>query len=192
MKYENGQGQEIMKINEENKKRSYKMLLFCFKTGLSIEYDEDNNTFQFHQLHVCDYIAPFNEYAYTCINNIILFFGGLNGNNVHSKSVHKYSIRGNKWMTFQNTLPSKLHHFAAILNEEDNDIHLIGGVDYKKTILSTHMKTKVSLWYPSHLSRNEIKFIIQYWIRTLQIKFGWIYDFDNIIMKYSRMQEIDK
>ncbi|ETO33895.1 hypothetical protein RFI_03201 [Reticulomyxa filosa] len=45
----NGQGQEIMKTNRQN----YQMLLFCEKTGLSIEYNEDNNSFQFHELPVC-------------------------------------------------------------------------------------------------------------------------------------------
>ncbi|ETO32131.1 hypothetical protein RFI_04984 [Reticulomyxa filosa] len=40
----NGQGQEIIKTDQQN----YQMLLFCEKTGLPIEYDEDNNTFQFH------------------------------------------------------------------------------------------------------------------------------------------------
>ncbi|ETN98882.1 hypothetical protein RFI_38605, partial [Reticulomyxa filosa] len=46
-KSENGQGQEMMK-NRQN----YQMLLFRYNTGLSIEYDEDNNTFQFYQLPV--------------------------------------------------------------------------------------------------------------------------------------------
>ncbi|ETO34208.1 hypothetical protein RFI_02885 [Reticulomyxa filosa] len=55
-----GNGQKNKKINE--------MLLFCQKTGLSIEYDEDNNTFQFHKLPVCDDIALFFKYAYVCIN----------------------------------------------------------------------------------------------------------------------------
>ncbi|ETO02477.1 hypothetical protein RFI_34953 [Reticulomyxa filosa] len=59
-KSENRQEQEMMKTNKQN----YQMLLFCFKTGLSIEYDEDNNNFQFHKLHVCDYITPFCAYAY--------------------------------------------------------------------------------------------------------------------------------
>ncbi|ETO34790.1 hypothetical protein RFI_02295 [Reticulomyxa filosa] len=140
--------QEMMKTNKEKHKQKYQMLLFCKDKGLSIEYDEDNNTLQFHQLPVCDEIAPFKYYAYVCINDVILFFGGFcyKNNNVVSKSVHKYSIRENKWMTFENTLPSPLYYCVAIFTEEDSHIHIIGGLDDKKTKLSTHMKTKLRIW----------------------------------------------
>ncbi|ETO32807.1 hypothetical protein RFI_04309 [Reticulomyxa filosa] len=140
---ENGQGQEMMKTN----KQTYQMLLFYKKIGLSIEYDEDNNTFQFHQLLVCDDIAQFYYYAYVRINDVIFFFGGWNGmygtNANVSKSVHKYSIRENKWTTFQNMLPSPLYDCIAILSEEDNHIHIIGGQNYKHESVPTHMKIKV-------------------------------------------------
>ncbi|ETO04849.1 hypothetical protein RFI_32550, partial [Reticulomyxa filosa] len=82
---ENGKGQEMIKTNKQN----YRMLLFCKYTGLSIEYDEDNNIFQFHQLPVCKDIAPFNKYAYICINDAILFLGGhyyKDNNSIFSKS----------------------------------------------------------------------------------------------------------
>ncbi|ETO32146.1 hypothetical protein RFI_04972 [Reticulomyxa filosa] len=183
---ENGQGQEIMmKTNKQN----YQMLLFYKKTGLLIEYDEDNNTFQFFKLPVCEDIEQFYKYAYVCINNVILLLGGSNYNNsVVSKSVHKYSIRENKWMTFKNILPSSLFDCVAVLSEEDNNIHIIGGEDDKRIALSVHTKTKLRVWDFSYLSKNEIKFIIQHWIRGLKIKIGWIYDFDKIIMKYSRMK----
>ncbi|ETO17185.1 hypothetical protein RFI_20145 [Reticulomyxa filosa] len=148
------------------------MLLSCKDTVLSIEYDEDNNNFQFYQLPVCDDIASFNCCAYVYINDAILFFGGWNGTDVCSKLVYKYSIRESKWMIFKNTLPSALYHRFAILNEEDNIIHIIGGQDDKYTI-----------------SQNEIKFINQYWIRTLKIKLGWIDDFDQIIIKYIRQNK---
>ncbi|ETO12333.1 hypothetical protein RFI_25042 [Reticulomyxa filosa] len=64
----NGQVQEMMKTNEKNK-QNYQMLLFCLNTGLSIEYDEDNNTFQLH-LPVCESIVPFDQYAYVCVSMI--------------------------------------------------------------------------------------------------------------------------
>ncbi|ETO11774.1 hypothetical protein RFI_25602, partial [Reticulomyxa filosa] len=120
-------------------------------TGLSIEYDEDNNTFRFHQLPVCDDIAPFYQYAYVCINDIILFFSGWNINNAVSKSVYKYSIRENKWTTFENTLLSPLKDYVAILSEEDNHIHIIAGLEDENKAVSTHMKTKVRVWDPSQL-----------------------------------------
>ncbi|ETO35253.1 hypothetical protein RFI_01809 [Reticulomyxa filosa] len=174
---------------KEKKEKNHEIILFCFNSGLSIEYDEDNNTFQFHQLSVCEDIAPFNGYAYVCINSTILFFGGYCfKDGVFSKSVYKYSIQENKWMTFPNMLPSLLESCIAILNEENFDIHIIGGKNDKDITLSTHMKTKVRLWDPSQLSKNEMKRIIQYWIRTLKIKLGWIADFDQIIFKYSKMK----
>ncbi|ETO02096.1 hypothetical protein RFI_35340, partial [Reticulomyxa filosa] len=148
-KSENVQVQEMMKTNQKNK-QNYQMLLFCKKTGLSIEYDGDNNTFQFQKLPVCSDISLFDSYAYVRINDIILFFGGYSSN-VISKSVRKYSIRENKWMTFRNTLPSPLYKCVAILSEEDNDIYIIGGVDDEDTKVLTHMKTKVRAWDPSQL-----------------------------------------
>ncbi|ETO29728.1 hypothetical protein RFI_07395 [Reticulomyxa filosa] len=69
---ETGQGQGMTKTN----KKIHEMLLFCEKKGLSIECDEDNNTFQFRQLPLCNNTAPFKYYAYVCINDLILFFGG--------------------------------------------------------------------------------------------------------------------
>ncbi|ETO35156.1 hypothetical protein RFI_01920 [Reticulomyxa filosa] len=108
-KLENGQGQEMMKTNKQNNQ----MLLFCKHTGLSIEYDEDNNTFQFYQLPVCDDIAPFYAYAYVCINDIIIFFGG-NGwiGSVFSKSVHKYSIREKNGRHLKTPYPA---HYLIVL-----------------------------------------------------------------------------
>ncbi|ETO06102.1 hypothetical protein RFI_31295 [Reticulomyxa filosa] len=90
---ENGQVQEMMKTNKQN----YQMLLFYKKTGLSIEYDEDNNTFQFHQLPVCKNIAT-------------LLFN-----------------REKKWITFKNVLPVPLYHCSGILNKDNNYIYIIGG-----------------------------------------------------------------
>ncbi|ETO02403.1 hypothetical protein RFI_35033, partial [Reticulomyxa filosa] len=96
-------------------------------------------------------IAPFNAYAYVCINDTILFFGGC-GSGI-SKLVHKYSIRENKWMTFQNTLPSPLYDCVAILSEDSTHVHIIGGKDDNYKLLSTHLKIKVSEW----LTEEEMK-----------------------------------
>ncbi|ETN98837.1 hypothetical protein RFI_38651, partial [Reticulomyxa filosa] len=181
-KSENEQVQEMMKTNKKYK-QNYQMLLFYREIGLSIEYDEDNNTFQFHQLPVYHDIVSLFRYAYVCIDDIILFFGGLNiYNNTVSRSVHKYSIREDKWMTFQNTLPSPSFDCVAILSEEDSHIYVIGGRDNEKTAI----KTNVRIWDPSYLSKKEIKFVIKYWIQTLKIKLVWIDDFDKIIIKYCR------
>ncbi|ETO15444.1 hypothetical protein RFI_21920 [Reticulomyxa filosa] len=187
--------QEIMKTNEAKNKskqnKNYQMMLFHWKTGLSIEYDEDNNTFQFHQLPVCNDIASFKYYAYACTNDAILFFGGWNGSFDEgiSKLVHKYLIQENMWITFKHTLPIALYDCFAVLNEDNNHIHIIGGSNDKHNIISTHMKTKASRWRDaSHLSNNEIKLIIQYWNRILKIKLGWIDELDKIVIKYDRMK----
>ncbi|ETO05497.1 WD repeat-containing protein, partial [Reticulomyxa filosa] len=173
--------------NGQKNKNKNEMLLFCQKTGLSIEYDEDNNTFQFHKLTVCDNIALFFKYAYVCINDVILFFGGdcwKGGEYIVSKLVHKYSIQENEWTTFENTLPSPLCHCVAILSEDNNHIHIIGGKNDKDNTVLTHMKTKVCVWDASQLSTSEMKFITQYWIRILKIKLGWINDFNKIVINY--------
>ncbi|ETO32017.1 hypothetical protein RFI_05099 [Reticulomyxa filosa] len=89
-KSENGQVQEMMKTNQKNQ-QNYQMMLFCFKTGLSIEYNEDTKTFLFQEITVCDDIASLFTYAYVYVNDIILFFGGYSST-VVSNSVQKYSI----------------------------------------------------------------------------------------------------
>ncbi|ETN98666.1 hypothetical protein RFI_38826, partial [Reticulomyxa filosa] len=151
-KSENGQVQEMMKINQKYK-QNYQMLLFCNKTRLLIEYNENNNTFQFQKLPVCHDMKPLFKCAYVYINNVILFFGGWNINNVVSKSVHKYSIQEKKWMTFQKPLPSPLRDCVAILSEDNTYVHIIGGVNDGYKSMSTHMKTEVREW----LSEEEMK-----------------------------------
>ncbi|ETO00431.1 hypothetical protein RFI_37011 [Reticulomyxa filosa] len=138
-------GQEIRKTNEEKNKNNNEMLLFCWKTGLSIKYDEDNNNFQFRQLLVCDDIAPFNDYAYVYINDVILIFGGWNYSNT-SKLVHKYSIQENTWTTFEYISPFPLRNCSGILNKDNTHIHIIGGINDKNMSLPTHIKTKVAIW----------------------------------------------
>ncbi|ETN98889.1 hypothetical protein RFI_38598 [Reticulomyxa filosa] len=140
------------------------MLLFCLKIGLSIEYDENNNTFQFHQLPVCDDIASLYAYTYVYINGIILFFGGWNGNILEivvSRSVHKYSIRENKWLTFENTLSSPLYNCVAVLSEESMYVHIAGGVDGEYNSMSAHMKKKVSEWLSKEEMKKEIELKVE-------------------------------
>ncbi|ETO25824.1 hypothetical protein RFI_11315 [Reticulomyxa filosa] len=59
----NGQGQEIIKTNKQNDQ----MLLFYLKTGLSIEYNEDKNNFNFiNYLFVI--ILHHSVHMHTCIS----------------------------------------------------------------------------------------------------------------------------
>ncbi|ETO04600.1 hypothetical protein RFI_32796, partial [Reticulomyxa filosa] len=148
-KPENGQVQEMVKTNQKNK-QNCEMLLFCKKTGLSIEYDEDKNKFQFHKLLVSKDIELFFAYAYVCINDVILFFGGQNGkfgpNKMVSKSVHKYFIRENKWMMCESTLPSLLYSSVGILSEDNTYIHIVGGFNEHGFFSPRHIKTHLSEW----------------------------------------------
>ncbi|ETO27844.1 hypothetical protein RFI_09286 [Reticulomyxa filosa] len=149
---------QIIKKNKIKKKKN-EMLLFKHRTGLLIKYDEIDNTFQFHKLPVCKGIAPSNEYAYVCINDVILFFGP----NALKKS-YKYAIQNKKWIKFKYTLPIPLYDCFGISNEHDTYIHIIGG---------SNRKDKPT---------NEIQLVIQYWIRISKIKLGWIHDFNKIII----------
>ncbi|ETO31627.1 hypothetical protein RFI_05492, partial [Reticulomyxa filosa] len=133
-------GQEMTETNEEKEKKSKKrheMLLFKYNTGLSIEYDEDNNNFQFHKLPVCNDIAPFKCYAYVCIDDVILLFGGWNGK-LGSDAI--YSIRENKWTVFQNILSSSLCGCVGILSEDNMYVHIIGGGNKDRIAVSKHLK----------------------------------------------------
>ncbi|ETO31652.1 hypothetical protein RFI_05468 [Reticulomyxa filosa] len=122
------------------------MLLFCKNTGLSIEYDEEKNAFEFHRLRVCTTIRQCVSYGYACVKNCIFFFGGEysdEGNN--SREVHRYSITENAWMKFEQNLPISLSGCVGILTESKKCVHIIGGYDGDKEV-PTHMKTRVKKW----------------------------------------------
>ncbi|ETO18654.1 hypothetical protein RFI_18608, partial [Reticulomyxa filosa] len=128
------------------KKRGTEMVLFCENRGLSIEYDEDNNTFRFRKLPVCDSISPLNKCAYVRIHDVILFFGGDSHRNGTSKAVHKYSIKDSKWITFPHSLPTPLYGCVAVLSEDDACVHILGGKNRQMEEVSTHTKANVHYW----------------------------------------------
>ncbi|ETO05683.1 hypothetical protein RFI_31715, partial [Reticulomyxa filosa] len=132
------------KIRKNNKNKIYEMILFC-KEALSIGYDEDNNILQYHRLRFYNGIAPFYRCAFVCIDDVILFFGGLSNKKYNvSKAVHKYLIQENAWIKYDElNLPIRLYNCFAVLSEDKKHIHLIGGSDYKGTTVPRHMKTKV-------------------------------------------------
>ncbi|ETO04104.1 hypothetical protein RFI_33298 [Reticulomyxa filosa] len=122
------------------------MLLFSRNAGLSITYDETSNNFHFQNIRVCTSIRPLFSYACVCVNDCILFFGGDDNFEIRaSKDVHKYSIKENRWMKFEQTLPFGLSSFVAILDETNTYVYIIGGFDGKKAI-STHIRVKVEKW----------------------------------------------
>ncbi|ETO27444.1 hypothetical protein RFI_09686 [Reticulomyxa filosa] len=123
------------------------MLLFCKKTGLSIEYNEDTNAFQFHHLSVCNHIANLGDYAYVRINdNDVLFFGGeITMGWGRTNEVHRYSIGENKWIAFRYIMPVQLSSCTAVLAEDSTCVHIIGGHDGQRS-LDIHMQTHINEW----------------------------------------------
>ncbi|ETO23286.1 tetratricopeptide TPR_2 [Reticulomyxa filosa] len=121
------------------------MLLFYKKTGLSIVYSEENNDFTFDSLHICEDISSLKRYAYLCVNDIILCFGGRSNRSV-SKQICKYSILEDKWTKLQYMLPMPLCDCNAIFDKRSNCVHIIGGKDNKKDNLAVNMKTALKMW----------------------------------------------
>ncbi|ETN98787.1 hypothetical protein RFI_38700, partial [Reticulomyxa filosa] len=130
--------QEMMKGNKKNK--NIKMLLFHKKAGLSIRYDETNNNFRYYAKEVCEDIAPFWNYGYVRINDIILFFGG--SSKTVSNSMYKYSIRENKWMISQDVLPVPLDGCIAMLSKDSKYVHIIGVPSANWDSATTYLKAK--------------------------------------------------
>ncbi|ETO34860.1 hypothetical protein RFI_02230 [Reticulomyxa filosa] len=130
---------------ETNNKQKNEMMLFCENTGLLIEYKEEINTFEFHKLNVCSTMRSLYDYAYLCINNIILFFGGSESSAHVSNAIHKYSIKEKKWMKFEHALPIPLCGCVGILSDDYTYIHILGGHD-DNVQTTTHIKTNVNIW----------------------------------------------
>ncbi|ETO30742.1 hypothetical protein RFI_06379, partial [Reticulomyxa filosa] len=131
---------------QTNKKKTG-MMLFCEKTGFAIEYDEDNNTFEFNKTRVWSTIREFNCYAYVHIDDALLFFGGLDyRSNGSSKVIHKYLMNENRWTKFEQILPIPLKKGVAVLSGDNTYVHILGGKDGKFDTISTHLKTEVKEW----------------------------------------------
>ncbi|ETO11796.1 G-protein beta WD-40 repeats containing protein [Reticulomyxa filosa] len=208
---------------KDNTNNNNKMLLFCKNIGLSIDYNEGNNTFQFNDVWICSTIRLFNEYAYVYVDDFILFFDGHTGPFIDtSKAIYKYSISKNKWIEFEYNLTISLKGCTGTLSEDRNYIYFFGG-NYQNNKSSTNFKTKVKEWMREEETEkerqwiieerekmnidrikkqlknitgdfdieewkkkrlNEIETIIEYWLRSLSIKIGWINDFTIITLKY--------
>ncbi|ETO28780.1 hypothetical protein RFI_08346 [Reticulomyxa filosa] len=140
-------------------KKMVEMLLFCKAIGLSIEYDEDKRIFKFNPLRVCSTIRPFYSYAYACVNDIVLFFGGYGGADIGvSNTMYKYSMSENKWTQFEQTLPIPLHGCVGIFNSDHTCVHIIGGIDDKKDITAAHAKINVNSW-AKEMTKKELQWI---------------------------------
>ncbi|ETO18835.1 hypothetical protein RFI_18408 [Reticulomyxa filosa] len=153
-----------------NEKKS-EMLLFSGKTGLSITYDEDTNDFAFDNVRVCTTIRSIIRYAYVCVNDNILFFGGQNSGDKVSRAVYKYSMSANTWMHFEHVCSRVLYDSVAVVSADNVDIHMFGrSVDYNFDTTPTedkdcnfditeHIMTKVHEWMkqPTEYEKQWIK-----------------------------------
>ncbi|ETO35899.1 hypothetical protein RFI_01163 [Reticulomyxa filosa] len=74
------------------------MILFYKNTGLIINYNENNNTLQFHKISICDDISLLKRYSCVYVNDdMILFFGEWNNSDssksVISNIIYQYSLK---------------------------------------------------------------------------------------------------
>ncbi|ETO16099.1 hypothetical protein RFI_21256, partial [Reticulomyxa filosa] len=118
------------------------------------------NKLKYYKLWVCSDIRLFNRYACVCIDDAILFFGGRGDTDVGTSNlIFKYFVKENKWMKFEQAMPSQLWGSIGIWNENDMYIHIIGGHDGRARV-STHIKTSLSKW-TKEPTENEKKWMIQ-------------------------------
>ncbi|ETO07070.1 hypothetical protein RFI_30319 [Reticulomyxa filosa] len=177
-------------VNGLKNEQIHQMIILSFDKMIFIKYNEKYNTIICNYVPVRQSMVEFHGHAYIHLNEHILFFGGYNRNNL--RLLHKYSIQENIWSIFEETLPIALSDGVAVLSE-DNDIHIIGGMDQEHNELVIHIKTKLRLWDTSQLViicllyiliKQKYIYILKYWIRTLQIRFTWVNEINEIIITY--------
>ncbi|ETO14968.1 hypothetical protein RFI_22400, partial [Reticulomyxa filosa] len=185
----------------------HEMMLFHKNTGLSIEYDENYNIFQFYGVRVCTTMKSF------CCYGII----------------HRYLIAKDQWVKFESILLMPLNCCTATLSRDNKYVHVIGGYDEQET-LSTHLKITLRKWtietkteiewikreeesrYTEEIEKEkkeiemmneelsimererldirkfkrtkEISIITNYWTRSYSVKMGWIDEFNAIIARH--------
>ncbi|ETO17400.1 hypothetical protein RFI_19922 [Reticulomyxa filosa] len=119
------------------------LLLFCENVGLSIDYDEDNNTLHFGNVPVCTTIAYYSSYSYVHAHDTIFFFGGQHWKKRwRTNAVHKYSIKDQQWTKLKFSFPGPCGHSFAILNDDHTFVHILGGVNRKHEAMSVHFRIK--------------------------------------------------
>ncbi|ETO33197.1 WD-40 repeat protein [Reticulomyxa filosa] len=117
--------------------KNNEMLLFYKNSGLLIQYDEYNKTFEFHRIRVCKTMRRDSNYAFINIGNSILFFGC-----DISDQVYRFSITNNKWMMHEQSL-IKLKNCTAVLSEDSNFVHIFG-ISYEDRNVTEHIKIRVN------------------------------------------------
>ncbi|ETO08555.1 hypothetical protein RFI_28832 [Reticulomyxa filosa] len=143
----------VLKAKVEKKNE---MVLFCGDSGLSIVYDEDSNNFELQKIRVCSTLRNYTQYGYVYANEALLLFGGRSKRSwdIISQAVHKYYVKEDKWITFEQTLPSALHNLVGILSEDNIYVHIFGRQNgYNET--SIHIRTKWDEWIQNEIEEKE-------------------------------------
>ncbi|ETO03400.1 hypothetical protein RFI_34010, partial [Reticulomyxa filosa] len=103
-------------------------ILFCYNTGLLINFNEHNRTFEYEKLPICPALKDSNFYSFVHHNDYIFLLGGKDSaNNIHKK-VWKYSMKYKTWSECEDTLPIENWDSFAVI-DKDNTIHNFGGID---------------------------------------------------------------
>ncbi|ETO24099.1 hypothetical protein RFI_13060 [Reticulomyxa filosa] len=140
--------------NGQEHTKSNKMLLFCEHTGLSIDYDEECDIFEIDKVRVCSAIRPFNRYAYVCVGDVILFFGGWSTASV-SKETFKYSMKEDKWTKCDCIFPHDLKYSVAVVDADNTYVHIIGGFDGNRDS-NMHMRANIETWTKEKTEREKL------------------------------------
>ncbi|ETO15292.1 WD-40 repeat-containing protein [Reticulomyxa filosa] len=187
-----------------------KMMFFCNKQGLSIEYNEKNNTFHYQILSICDNIDLI-EYTHIYKTN----------------KIYKYSIIDNQWEMSRH---GALRNLTSVLSKDNKFIYHFGIYNStwdpqnkdtfgyikintnelledkenwimknpKKRIIEDKEVVQTAEMYneledmkgrdiniSKFKKKKEIEMIIKHWLNLLLInKIGWIEDFNIIILRY--------
>ncbi|ETO23821.1 WD-40 repeat-containing protein [Reticulomyxa filosa] len=127
----------------KSKDQKSTMILFSEKTGLSIEYNENNNTFSYEKLLTCIAYKQYNRYAYVSIDDFIFFFGGWNEKSHFSNGIYKFSLKDKKWTKLERILSVSLRDCTGVINGDGTHVHIIGGSN-GLAATSTHLRIKIS------------------------------------------------
>ncbi|ETO00309.1 hypothetical protein RFI_37138, partial [Reticulomyxa filosa] len=110
-------------------------------TGLLIKYDEQNKTFNYEKLPFYYSLKDFRSYSFVYCNDCIFIFGGLNiVSSCRSKNVYMYSMKDKIWSQCNFILPKERSATFALLDNNNMNVHIIGGKNAQNKIQKTHFR----------------------------------------------------
>ncbi|ETO06315.1 hypothetical protein RFI_31081 [Reticulomyxa filosa] len=128
----------IFNTNNDNKNE---LRLFNYNSQVVVRFDEHNNTWESTKFKIDRELDHAFDYPFVCIDGFVIIFGGC-CNGTHSSSVKVYCIKTKRWKLCPHTLPAFYFKTCAILNADNTEIHIIGGIS--GNIIVRHLKIKVN------------------------------------------------